>query len=69
MATEVRRSNVVLRQGGQIAVAWSGYDGDDDGIYVAQRGPDDVWGDTVAVSVAGQNATLPSLTQGQGGAI
>ena len=63
------RSNVVLSNDGMGAVAWSGFDGEDFRIYVVQRTSDLEWTESTPVSMVGQHAKMPSLTQGNNGAL
>ena len=68
-STIARRNNVVLNDIGEAAVAWSGFDGEDYRIYVAERSSSLVWGSPVALSSTGQHAKLPNLVQDDEGTL
>ena len=68
-ALETRKQNVMMRGDGTAAATWSAFDGDDYRVYVAQMDAAGTWSSPMALSVSGQNATLPSLTLGQSGSL
>lgn len=68
-STVARRNNVVISDTGDAAVTWSGFDGEDYRIYVAERDASLTWGAPLALSEAGQHAKLPNLVQDDEGTL